>query len=123
MNNNDIVMTSRIRLARNLKNYKLPVKMSCEEAENVIREVNNAVERINMNYKLTYLRDLSDIEKSTLIENHLISPALAEKKDRAAFLLSPDKKVSIMLNEEDHIRIQTLDRGMSLKECWDLIHL
>ncbi len=120
MNNNDIVMTSRIRLARNLRNYKLPVKMSCEEAENVIREVNNAVERINMNYKLTYLRDLSDIEKSTLIENHLISPALAEKKDRAAFLLSPDKKVSIMLNEEDHIRIQTLDRGMSLKECWDL---
>jgi protein arginine kinase len=66
------------------------------------------------------MRDLSDIQKSALIENHLISPALAEKKEVAAFLLSPDKKVSIMLNEEDHIRIQTLDKGMSLKECWDL---
>lgn len=118
--NNDIVITSRIRLARNLKNYKLPVKMSGEEAEKVVREVNSAVERMNMNYKLTYLRDLSDIEKLTLIENHLISPALAEKKDKAAFLLSPNKKISIMLNEEDHIRIQTLDKGMSLRECFDL---
>lgn len=120
MENKDIVITSRIRLARNLKNYRFPVKMDQEEAEKVIQEVNNAVNRINQNYNLTYMRDLSDIQKSALIENHLISPALAEKKDRAALLLSPDKKVSIMLNEEDHIRIQTLNKGMSLKECWDL---
>ncbi len=120
MENKDIVITSRIRLARNLKNYRFPVKMSQEEAEKVVREVSDAINRINLNYKLTYMRDLSDIQKSSLIENHLISPALAEKKEVAAFLLSPDKKVSIMLNEEDHIRIQTLDKGMSLKECWDL---
>ncbi len=120
MENKDIVITSRIRLARNLKNYRFPVKMNQEEAEKVVREVSDAINRINLNYKLTYMRDLSDIQKSALIENHLISPALAEKKEVAAFLLSPDKKVSIMLNEEDHIRIQTLDKGMSLKECWDL---
>ncbi|MGD9568971.1 MAG: protein arginine kinase [Sedimentibacter sp.] len=120
MDNKDIVITSRIRLARNLKDYRFPIKMNQEEAEKVIIEVNNAINRINLNYKLEYLRDLSDNQKNSLIENHLISPALAEKKDTAAFLLSPDKKVSIMLNEEDHIRIQTLDKGMSLKECWDL---
>lgn len=120
MENKDIVITSRIRLARNLKSYKFPVKMNQEEAEKVIQEVNNAINRINLNYKLTYMKELSDIEKSSLIENHLISPALADKNDRAAFLLSPDKKVSIMLNEEDHVRIQTLNKGMSLKECWDL---
>jgi protein arginine kinase len=120
MENKDIVITSRIRLARNLKNYRFPVKMSQEEAEKVVREISDAINRINLNYNLTYMRDLSDIQKSALIENHLISPALAEKKEVAAFLLSPDKKVSIMLNEEDHIRIQTLDKGMSLKECWDL---
>lgn len=120
MENKDIVITSRIRLARNLKNHRFPVKMNQEEAEKVIQEVNNAISRINLNYNLTYMKDLSDIQKNALIENHLISPALAEKKDRAAFLLSPDKKISIMLNEEDHIRIQTLDKGMSLKECWNL---
>lgn len=116
----NIVITSRIRLARNLKNYRFPVKMNHEEEEEVIQEVNNAIKRINLNYNLKYMRDLSDIQKSALIENHLISPALAEKKDGGAFLLSPDKKVSIMLNEEDHIRIQTINKGMSLKECWDL---
>lgn len=120
MENKDIVITSRIRLARNLKNYRFPVKMNREEAENVIKEVNNAISRVNLNYKLTYMRDLTDLQKSALIEEHIISPALAEKKDTAAFLLSPDKKVSIMLNEEDHVRIQTLDKGMSLKECWNL---
>lgn len=120
MDKNDIVITSRIRLARNLKNYRFPIKMDQEESEKVVNEVNNAIGKTNMNYKLTYLKDLSDIQKSTLIENHLISPALTEKNDRGAFLLSPDKKVSIMLNEEDHIRIQTLDKGMSLKECYDL---
>ncbi|HAQ41822.1 MAG TPA: protein arginine kinase [Clostridiales bacterium] len=120
MENKDIVITSRIRLARNLKNYRFPIKMNQNEADSVIQEVNDAINRINLNYRLTYMRNLNDIQKSSLIENHLISPALAEKDDRAAFLLSPDKKVSIMLNEEDHIRIQTLDKGMSLKECWDL---
>lgn len=120
MENKDIVITSRIRLARNLKNYKFPVKISQEDAEKVIQEVSNGIKRINLNYDLKYMRDLTDIQKSALIENHLISPALAEKKDSAAFLLSPDRKVSIMLNEEDHIRIQTINKGMSLNECWDL---
>lgn len=119
LENKDIVITSRIRLARNLKNYKFPIKMTMDESDKVISEVNSAVEKQNLNYKLTYMKDLSDVEKSVLIENHLISPALAEKKEAAALLLSPDQRVSIMLNEEDHIRIQTLENGMSLKECWN----
>ncbi|TWH78957.1 protein arginine kinase [Sedimentibacter saalensis] len=120
MENSGIVLTSRIRLARNLKNYKFPLKMTGEESNNVVEEVKNAVDRQNLNYKLTYMRDLSDVEKSVMVEKHLISPALAEKKETGAFLLSNDEKVSIMINEEDHIRIQTLGTGMSLKECWEL---
>lgn len=120
LENNGIVLTSRIRLARNLKNYKFPLKMTGEESDKVVEEIKNAVDRQNLNYKLTYMRDLSDVEKSVMVEKHLISPALAEKKETGAFLLSGDEKVSIMLNEEDHIRIQTLGTGMSLKECWEV---
>lgn len=120
LENNGIVLTSRIRLARNLKNYKFPLKMTGEESNNVVEEVKSAVDRHNLNYKLTYMRDLSDVEKSVMVEKHLISPDLAEKKETGAFLLSYDEKVSIMINEEDHIRIQTLGTGMSLKECWEL---
>lgn len=120
LENSGIVLTSRIRLARNLKNYKFPLKMTGEESDKVVEEIKNAVDRQNLNYKLTYMRDLSDVEKSVMVEKHLISPALAEKKETGAFLLSGDEKVSIMLNEEDHIRIQTLGTGMSLKECWEI---
>jgi len=117
----EIVMTSRIRLARNLNNYKFPTKMTNEEALSIIRDANNAIneDSSNLDYKLTYMKDLSDIEKNVLIERHLISPALAESKDKGAFLLSPDNNTSIMINEEDHIRIQTLGLGMCLNECWN----
>lgn len=116
---NDIVITSRIRLARNLKNYKFPINMTEVETKSVIREIYNAI-RKHENYKLSYIKDLSDVKKNSLIENHIISPALAKKKEEGAFLLSPDRKISVMINEEDHIRIQTIEDGLSLKECWNL---
>ncbi len=120
MESKDIVITSRIRLARNLKDYRFPIKMSQEESSKVIQEVKKAVSGTDLDYNLIYLKDLSDMERNALVENHLISPALADNRDRGALLLSSDKKVSVMLNEEDHVRIQTLEKGMSLKECWDL---
>ena len=119
MKNNDIVITSRIRLARNLKNYKFPIYMTESESNSVINEIYNAVSK-HENYKLTYMKDLSDVKKNSLIENHIISPALANKRNEGAFLLSPDGKTSVMINEEDHIRIQTIEDGLSLKECWKL---
>jgi protein arginine kinase len=120
LESNDIVITSRIRLARNLKNYKFPINMTEAESNSVIQEITDAVGKHDKDYKLTYMKDLSDVKKNSLIENHIISPALAKKKDEGAFLLSPDQKVSIMINEEDHIRIQTIEDGLSLKECWEL---
>jgi len=119
LKNNDIVITSRIRLARNLKNYKFPIYMTKSESNSVINEIYNAVSK-HENYKLTYMKDLSDVKKNSLIENHIISPALANKRNEGAFLLSPDGKTSVMINEEDHIRIQTIEDGLSLKECWKL---
>ena len=117
----EIVMTSRIRLARNLKNYKFPTKMANEEANKIINDTNDAINRnsSDLNYRLLYMKNLTDIEKNVLMEKHLISPALVENKDRGALLLSPDEKSSIMINEEDHIRIQSLGSGMCLNECWE----
>jgi protein arginine kinase len=117
----EIVMTSRIRLARNLKNYKFPTKMTDEEANMIIYDTNNAInsDTLSMDYNLLYMKDLSDVDKNVLIEKHLISPALAGRKDRGALLLSKDERNSVMINEEDHIRIQTLGSGMCLSECWE----
>lgn len=93
--------------------------MNESESNSVINEIYNAVSK-HENYKLTYMKDLSDVKKNSLIENHIISPALANKRNEGAFLLSPDGKTSVMINEEDHIRIQTIEDGLSLKECWKL---
>ena len=120
LENNDIAITSRIRLARNLKNHKFPINMTEAESNCIIQEINNAVNNHDKDYKLTYMKELSDVKKNSLIENHIISPALANKSDEGAFLLSPDQKTSVMINEEDHIRIQTIEDGLSLKECWKI---
>ena len=120
LENNDIAITSRIRLARNLKNHKFPINMTEAESNCIIQEINNAVNNHDKDYKLTYMKELSDVKKNSLIENHIISPALANKNDEGAFLLSPDQKTSVMINEEDHIRIQTIEDGLSLKECWKI---
>ncbi len=116
---NEIVITSRIRLARNIKNYKFPNRMTREEAENVIQNTYDVIKDNNLNYNLSYMRDLTELDKNLLVERHLISPALAENKEDGAFLLSPDNKVSILINEEDHLRIQTIGSGLCLDECWD----
>lgn len=118
-NYNGIVITSRIRLARNLKNYKFPSQMTIEEAQNVIQDAYDVINRNKLNYNLSYMKDLSELDKNLLIEKHLISPALAENKNEGAFLLSHDNNVSIMINEEDHLRIQTIGSGMCLNECWN----
>jgi len=115
----EIVITSRIRLARNLKNYKFPTKMTDEEANSIITNANDVINGSGLNFSLSYMKDLTELAKNVLIEKHLISPALAENKNEGAYLLSPDNKISIMINEEDHFRIQTIGSGMCLKECWD----
>lgn len=118
-NEKEIVITSRIRLARNLKNYKFPSKMTIEEANSIIQNTYDVINDKNLNFNLSYMKDLSELDKNLLIEKHLISPALAENKIEGAFLLSPDNNVSIMINEEDHLRIQTIGSGMCLNECFE----
>lgn len=120
INDKDIVITSRIRLARNLKNHKFPVRMSSDESNTIISNTNEAIKSSGLNFKLIYMNDLSEVDKNVLIEKHLISPALAENKHGGAILLSEDNKISIMINEEDHLRIQIIGSGMCLNECWEV---
>jgi protein arginine kinase len=70
--------------------------------------------------ELVRMKDLTDLEKRVLVEKHLISPMLAEESRYGAVLLSKDESVSIMINEEDHIRIQVLFPGLQLEKAWQL---
>ncbi|KGA98346.1 ATP:guanido phosphotransferase [Alkalihalobacillus alcalophilus ATCC 27647 = CGMCC 1.3604] len=114
----EIVLSSRIRLARNLKQFKFPLLASTEESHAIVKHVEQALqEKENEKIgpvELLLMDELRVNEKRVLVEKHLISPNLAEQSKCGAVLLSEDESVSIMLNEEDHLRIQCLFPGFQL---------
>lgn len=114
----DIVLSSRIRLARNFKQATYPIAADEEELEKIRLFFKEQFEQTSFrNYDdltLVSMRDLSDREKRVLVEKHLISPLLTKQSDASAALISKNEQVSIMINEEDHIRIQCLQPGFQL---------
>jgi protein arginine kinase len=122
----DIVFSSRVRLARNLAGLPFPLLSTSTQAEEVVRLVEEAWKRVRDQHpllkdaELIRMSQLSDLEKRVLVEKHLISPSLAEESRHGAVLLSKDESVSIMINEEDHLRIQCLCPGLQLESAWKL---
>ncbi|MCM3768174.1 protein arginine kinase [Neobacillus niacini] len=117
----DIVLSSRIRLARNLEAYKFPTVFSHEEAKRIISDMENLLRQETMPkfgpMELLKIDEMQPLQKRVLVEKHLISPNLAEESPYGAVLLSENEEVSIMVNEEDHIRIQCLFPGLQLAEA------
>lgn len=120
----DVVVSTRIRIARNFKNYKFPQIMSIEEAEKLTQEVLNAMKNLSsgINYKFIRINSLTPVERVAYIEQHLISPGLVKTPDYSSFLLRDNENVTIMINEEDHLRIQVLFPGMNFGNGWELIN-
>ncbi|MDN3019623.1 protein arginine kinase [Paenibacillus sp. BSR1-1] len=119
----DIVLSSRIRLARNFYEYPFPTLFSHEEAKKIILEMEEIL-KISPFQKfgqmeLLKIDEIQPLQKRVLVEKHLISPHLAEDSPYGAILLTENEEVSIMINEEDHIRIQCLFPGLQLSEALD----
>lgn len=116
----DIVLSSRIRLARNLADKRFPTVAPSEELEEIMeffqREYEHTPYHDNETFHFVPMSQLSSIEKRVLIEKHLISPLLTKNKETAASLISTNEQVSIMINEEDHLRIQLYDPGFQLEK-------
>lgn len=118
----DVVVSTRLRLARNLANYRFPNFMNNDEAEAVTNEILNCMKDnvYEVPYKFYRIRDLSDTERSAFVEDHLISPNLANNLNTGSFLLRNDEKATVMINEEDHIRIQVLLPGLNFEKGWEM---
>ncbi|WP_164218687.1 protein arginine kinase [Virgibacillus sp. YIM 98842] len=116
----DIVLSSRIRLARNFANVPYPILADADKLEE-IRDFfkTNYENQSFQNYEdfaFIAIKDLSSIEKRVLVEKHLISPHLVKNAETSAVLISENEQVSVMINEEDHIRIQLYFPGFQLAE-------
>jgi len=116
----DIVISSRVRLARNLQHIPFPMVGNQEQLEEVIELVDRkfAGQSHETFGKLELLKmnDLTENEKRVFVEKHLISPNLSNESKAGSVLLSEDESLSIMVNEEDHFRIQCLLSGFQLDE-------
>lgn len=117
----DIVLSTRVRLARNLKGIPFPNRMSDDDGEKVISTVSEALSRLNYKFNLIRLSEISDIERQRLLEEHFISPQMLKNTRHKALFLSEDESVAIMINEEDHIRLQCIYAGLESDKAYDLI--
>ena len=113
----DVVISTRVRLARNLSDVPFPGTMTDEQSRRVIDRVSNALERTAVNglsaWRVSRTAELASLERLLLVEQHLISPVLANSRV-GAVAISEDASVSIMINEEDHLRIQAILPGLEL---------
>ncbi len=114
------MISTRVRLARNISDYPFPSRMTSQQKKEVTALVLEAAERLG-GLKLRY-RDLSECaprDRLAMTERHVISPRFAARED-GGVLLSEDESVSIMINEEDHIRIQVMRPGMDFETAYSV---
>lgn len=115
----EVVVSTRIRLARNLKDYPFPVKLSEKGKKELCDKVTKAAKSI-MDFDRIDMENLTNTQAVSLVEQHLISPEFISNKVGRTLLLSKDRAISIMINEEDHIRLQVIKHGLCLKEAYDI---
>jgi protein arginine kinase len=118
-----IVFSSRLRLARNLCGRRFPDWADVAQREDILTYCEKALAGLpEMSSGLILSIDqLSDLEKQVLMERHLISKELSQRKGGGGVAISRDQSLSIMLNEEDHLRIQLLRRGFLVGDVWEAI--
>ncbi len=115
-NESDIVLSTRVRLARNIAEYPFPARLDSDTRKNICNKVSDilggeGLDRISM-------ADITPSQTVSLAEKHLISPEFACEHEGGELLLSPDEDISIMLCEEDHIRLQVIYPGLCLEEAF-----
>lgn len=117
----DVVISTRIRLARNLEQYPFITKASKEDLKKIEEKIKEITSNIGYGIKFLKLKDMDDITKMSLVEKHIISPKFALRKDEdGAMLINDEENTSIMINEEDHLRIQILGEGFDIDNLMNL---
>ena len=116
----DVAVSCRVRLARNLKDRKFPDWADEGDRQKLFNEIAPwlASEAAIPGANIVPVGALDEITRALLYERHLISRDLAERGSGSGLVISPDEHVAVMINEEDHLRIQVIEPGMNLQRAW-----
>lgn len=116
----DVIFSSRIRFARNLKKFPFKIAMSNKDKLELLEKVKFITPSLGYGLKFLYLNDIDDITKMTLVEKHIVSPDFVLENDEKAILINDEENICIMINEEDHLRIQVFSSGLDIKNTLNL---
>jgi protein arginine kinase len=121
--NTGIIVSSRVRLARNIRGRRFPGWAAEGESQRLLQDLIPVFKRLETcrDQIVLEMEALNRVEKEILIERHLVSRDLGEKKKGSAVVLRRDESIAIMINEEDHIRMQAMSPGLNLQKLWKLI--
>lgn len=118
----EIVLSSRIRLARNLKNQPFPGRASAAKLAEIMAEFQTVPPALmaadGHEYAFVELAQLAPLDRYVLVEKHIISPNHVVNPENRALIVRDDARVSIMINEEDHLRLQCLESGLSVADAF-----
>lgn len=119
----DIVLSSRIRLARNLNMTSFPQRANKKQSQETLKLIKEAIEKVEIMKKAIFLKlsDLDALDKQFLIERHLMSYEHAKGINHKGLVVDPDEIIAIMINEEDHLRLQVMQSGFNLFEAWGIM--
>lgn len=119
----DIVISSRIRLARNLADFPFIRRCSDDDRQNIERTVRSRMDQSENWKDVNYvdIDSLSEIDRQFLVERQLISREIADSDGSRAVAMDPNEQYSVMINEEDHLRIQVMHSGLDLTSAWKRI--
>ncbi|NLY10126.1 MAG: protein arginine kinase [Firmicutes bacterium] len=118
--NGDIVLGTRVRLARNVVGIPFPATAKKEQLRHLLDISEGLVSELSSVEKFTFLKmaEVDSLERQLLVEKHLISPSHIHNTSTKGLLLGENEDTSIMINEEDHFRIQVLFPGLQLESAW-----
>lgn len=121
--NDDVVISSRVRLARNISRYNFSKRLDDVTASQLVEEVAKAFENYsdeNGGYYTCNPDKMSEIERLAMVERHVLSPAMSSKKQATGLIMSENESATVMINEEDHVRIQGLSGGMNIEKAFQM---
>jgi len=118
----EMVLSTRIRLARNLRDVPFTHRAREEQLQGVLASVTAAAQQTSSlrDGLLLRMSECTPIERQVLVERHLVSHELGDGARPRGILVAPDPRLSLMINEEDHLRLQSLTPGFQLAEAWSL---
>lgn len=121
-NSDSLVLTSRVRLARNIDKIVFPHKLSDSDGKDLVKMVEDAFycnDEYSKDYETIRLWEQDKITQRSYFERHLISNNIINNSKKSAFIYNKDETVCLMINEEDHLRIQCINPGYNLDDAFE----